>query len=464
MGTTQDVVDGLRSRLDESSVVTDPDVIAAHSVDRAMYCSVGKALVLVRARSTADVQHVLRIATAHHVPVVPQGARSGLSGAANALDGCILLSLERMDTILEIDSANRIVVTQPGIYNADLSRAVAAEGLFYPPDPSSWEFCSIGGNIATNSGGLCCVKYGVTTDYVLGLEVVLASGEVLRTGRRTVKGVAGYDLTRLFVGSEGTLGVVTEITLLLRQEAEQPLTAVAVYDSARTAAQAVTNVVTCGVTPSLLEFMDRVSVRAVNDAFHMGISPEAGALILVQSDSGGDRGRAEIAQIAAVLEGSGAIEIAIADDPAEGELLLKGRREVLTAMERLGTTMIDDVCVPRTSLAELVERVQQVSAECGLVIGIVGHAGDGNFHPTVVFDGDDAEQVAAAQHAFDEIMEISLELGGTITGEHGVGLLKMRLLERELGPLSLDVHRRLKKALDPDSILNPGKVFALKDR
>jgi glycolate oxidase len=461
MGTTEAVVNDLRSVLDGASVVTDPDVIAAHSVDRAMYCSVGKAMVLVRARSTEDVQHVMRVATAHHVPVVPQGARSGLSGAANAIDGCILLSLERMDAILEIDPPNRLVVTQPGVYNANLSRAVGAKGLFYPPDPSSWEFCSIGGNIATNSGGLCCVKYGVTTDYVLGLEVVLASGEVLRTGRRTVKGVAGYDLTRLFVGSEGTLGVVTEITLLLRQEAQQPLTAVAVYDSASTAAQAVTNVVTSGVVPSLLEFMDRVTLRAVNEAFHMGISPDAGALILAQSDSGGDRGKAEIFEIAAILEASGAIEIAIADDPVEGELLLRARREALTAMERLGTTMIDDVCVPRTKLAELVQRVEQVSAECGLVIGVLGHAGDGNFHPTVVFDGNDAQQVAAAQRAFDEIMEISLELGGTITGEHGVGLLKVRLLEQELGALSMDVHRRLKRALDPDSILNPGKVFAL---
>jgi glycolate dehydrogenase FAD-linked subunit len=461
MGTAEEVLADLRTRLGDATVVTDPDIIAAHSVDRAMYCGMGKAMVLVRARSTEDVQHVMRVATAHHVPVVPQGARSGLSGAANAIDGCILLSLERMDAILEIDPANRLVVTQPGVFNADLSRAVADKGLFYPPDPSSWEFCSIGGNIATNSGGLCCVKYGVTTDYVLGLEVVLASGEVLRTGRRTVKGVAGYDLTRLFVGSEGTLGVITEITLLLRQEAGQPLTAVAVFDSARTAAQAVTNVTTSGVLPSLLEFMDRVTLRAVDDAFHLGISPDAEALILAQSDSGGDRGKAEIAEIAAILQVSGAIEIAIADDPVEGELLLKARREVLTAMERLGTTMIDDVCVPRTRLADLVERVEQVSAECGLVIGVVGHAGDGNFHPTVVFDANDAAQVAAAQRAFDEIMEISLELGGTITGEHGVGLLKMRLLEQELGALSMDVHRRLKKALDPDAILNPGKVFAL---
>jgi glycolate oxidase len=458
------VLDALQQGLPAGAVVLDADVLAAYSVDRAMFCAVGKALALVHARETAHVQHVMRVASRFGVPVVPQGARSGLSGAANAIDGCILLSLEKMDQVLEVDVANRLVVTQPGVFNADLSRVVSAEGLFYPPDPSSWEFCSIGGNVSTNSGGLCCVKYGVTTDYVLALEVVLADGQVLRTGRRTVKGVAGYDLTRLFVGSEGTLGVITEITLMLRPAAELPLTVAAVFASARVAAKAVSDVVTCGVVPSLLEFMDRVSVHAVNDAFNMGIAPEAGALVLAQSDAGGDRAVAEIAKMAEVLEAGGAIEVAVADDPAEGELLLAGRRGVLTAFERLGTTMIDDVCVPRTRLAELVERIEQVSAECGLTIGVVGHAGDGNFHPTVVFDGQDAGQVALAKKAFDDIMLISLELGGTITGEHGVGVLKMELLERELGELSLDVHRRIKRSLDPDGILNPGKVFTLDPR
>jgi glycolate oxidase len=457
----REVLDALVAGLPAGAVVVDDDILASYSVDRAMYCPAGKALALVHARDTTQVQHVMRTASTHGVPVVPQGARSGLSGAANAIDGCILLSLEKMDRVLEIDAPNRLVVTQPGIFNAELSRAVAAEGLFYPPDPSSWEFCSIGGNISTNSGGLCCVKYGVTTDYVLGLEVVLANGDVLRTGRRTVKGVAGYDLTRLFVGSEGTLGVITEITLMLRPPAELPLTVAAVYDSARRAASAVSAVVASGVVPSLLEFMDRISIQVVNDAFNMGISRDAQALVIAQSDAGGERAIEEIATMAKLLESHGAIEIAVADDPAEGELLLAGRRGVLTAFERIGTTMIDDVCVPRTRLAELVERVEGVAERCGLVIGVIGHAGDGNFHPTVVFDGRDPDQVARAKQAFDDIMQISLDLGGTITGEHGVGVLKMDLLERELGPLSLDVHRRIKSALDPGGILNPGKVFTL---
>jgi glycolate oxidase len=454
-------VDALVAGLPEGSVVVDEDVLATYSVDRAMYCVAGKALALVRAEETADVQQVMRVASEHGIPVVPQGARSGLSGAANAIDGCILLSLEKMRQIIEIDVPNRLVVTQPGIFNAELSRAVAGQGLFYPPDPSSWEFCSIGGNIATNSGGLCCVKYGVTTDYVLALEVVLANGEILRTGRRTVKGVAGYDLTRLFVGSEGTLGVITEITLMLRPVAEQPLTVAAVFSSAGAAAAAISQVLASGAVPSLLEFMDRVAVQVVNETFNLGMPDDTGALVLASSDAGGQQAVDDVARMAAVLENAGATEVAIAEDPAEGELLLAARREVLTAFERLGTTMIDDVCVPRSKLPELVQRVEEISAGCGLTIGVIGHAGDGNFHPTVVFDGQDPDQVQRAQQAFDDIMAVSLDLGGTITGEHGVGLLKMELLERELGPLSIEVHRQIKRALDPRGILNPGKVFTL---
>ena len=459
MDSGLDVLAALRDGLPEGSVVVDPDVVASYSVDRAMHCPVGKGLALVHARSTEEVQHVVRVAGRYGVPVVPQGARSGLSGGANAVDGAILLSLEKMNAVLEIDADNRIVVTQPGIYNIDLSKAVVEHGLFYPPDPSSWEFCTIGGNVATNAGGLCCVKYGVTADYVLGLEVVLANGEVLRTGRRTVKGVAGYDLTHLFVGSEGTLGVITEVTLRLRPRVEHPLTVAAVYESTTAAAEGVTAVVASGVTPSLLEFMDRVSVQAVNAAYSIGIPEEAAAVILAQSDAPGDSAADEIAVIAKALESAGALEIAVADDPAESDLLLGARRSVLTAMERLGTLMIDDVCVPRTRLAELVERVELVAADSGLMIGIVGHAGDGNFHPNIVFDGTDPEAVTRAKRAFDDIMAISLDLGGTITGEHGVGVLKIPLLERELGEVSMRVHRDLKRTLDPQGIFNPGKVF-----
>ena len=457
--TRAEVLSVLADRLPADCIVVDPDLMESYRVDRAMFCEAGTPLAVVLPRQTAQVSEALRVASEYGVPVVPQGARSGLSGAANAIDGCIVIGLERMAEIRQIDVANRYVVTQPGVMNAALSHAVEASGLFYPPDPSSWEFCSIGGNLSTNSGGLCCVKYGVTTDYVLGLEVVLASGEVLRTGRRTVKGVAGYDLTKLFVGSEGTLGIITEATLSLRPAAQRPETLAATFDDAEPAAEGVSAVVGCGIVPSLLEFMDRTSVQAVNDAFRLGFDPEVGAVIIAQSDAGGSHGREEIDHISKVLADCGATQVVVADDPAEGELLLKARREVLTAFERLGTTLIDDVCVPRDALAALVTGIDAIAAEHDLVIGVVGHAGDGNFHPTVVFDGQDEDESRRAKRAFDDVMTLGLDLGGTITGEHGVGVLKRELLAREVGDLGMRVHRDIKRALDPQDILNPGKVF-----
>jgi glycolate oxidase len=414
---------------------------------------------VVLARETAHVSHTLRIASELGVPVVPQGARSGLSGAANAIDGCVVLGLEKMNRVLEVDAGNRLVVTQPGVFNADLSRAVAEQGLFYPPDPSSWEFCSIGGNLSTNSGGLCCVKYGVTTDYVLGLEVVLASGEVLRTGRRTVKGVAGYDLTRLFVGSEGTLGVITEATLMLRPAAARPHTMAALFASTRDAAAAVGAVVAGGHVPSLLEIMDRTSVRAANAYLRSDLPEDAAAMLIAQSDAGETAGRAEVAAMAKLAEEAGATLVVEADDQAEADALLAARRCVLMALEGLGTTLIDDVCVPRTRLADLMTGCEEIAVAQDLTIGVLGHAGDGNMHPTVVFDAADEDQVRRARVAFEEIMALGLELGGTITGEHGVGVLKREWLATEVGPVAMRLHRDVKRALDPRGILNPGKVF-----
>ncbi len=451
----------LRATLPNECVVTDADRMETYRFDRAAFCPAGHPLCVIRVRDTAQVSAVVQIAAQHRIPVVPQGARSGLSGAANAIEGGIVLSLEAMDRVLEIDVANRYAVTQPGVMNSALSHAVGEHGLFYPPDPSSWEFCTIGGNVATNSGGLCCVKYGVTADYVLGLEVVLASGEVLRTGRRTVKGVAGYDLTRLFVGSEGTLGVVTEVTLALRSRTQTPVTVAATFPDSRAAAIAVMAVLASGVVPSLLEFLDRTSVRAVNESHRLGFGPEVGALVIAQSDLGGVPAKAEVSVLADRLAAAGALDVVVAEDPVEGELLLAARREVLTAYERLGSTLIDDVCVPRDRLADLVAGVEGLGTAAGLLVGIVGHAGDGNFHPAVVFDAADPDQVSRAHRLFDDIMVLGLELGGTITGEHGVGILKRELLRREIGPVGLRVHGEIKAALDPLGILNPGKVHAV---
>ncbi len=449
----------LTERLSAHSIITDPALIEAYRADRAMFCEAGVPLAVVRARDTAEVSATMEVARLHGVPVVPQGARSGLSGGANAIDGCIVITLEAMNEIVRIDVANRYVIAQPGVLNAELARAVAEHGLFYPPDPSSKEFCTIGGNVATNSGGLCCVKYGVTTDYVIALEVVLASGEVFRTGRTTVKGVAGYDLARLFVGSEGTLGIITEVTLRLRSSAEQPRTLAATFASAGAAARAVTAVVTSTIVPSLLEFMDRVSVQAVNETFKLGFDDGVQAVILAQSDSGGQAGDAEIAQLSAVLREAGAVDLVIAESEQEANALLAARREVLTAFESMGTTMVDDVCVPRDRLADLVAGIEQIAAEHAVLIGVVGHAGDGNFHPSVVFDGADDDECKRAHRAFDDVMLLGLDLGGTITGEHGVGLLKRDLLHTEIGDLGVRLHHDIKSALDPGNLLNPGKVM-----
>jgi glycolate oxidase len=295
---------------------------------------------------------------------------------------------------------------------------------------------------------------------VLGLEVVLASGEVLRTGRRTVKGVAGYDLTRLFVGSEGTLGVITEATLMLRPATARPQTAAALFATVRAAADTVAAVVASGAVPSLLEIMDQTSVRAANDLLRSDLPQDCAAMLIWQSDAGGETARQEVSAITAIAQACGASEVVVADDPAEGDLLLAARRSVLTALDRWGTTLIDDVCVPRSRLGDLLEGVQRLAVRHGLLIAVVGHAGDGNMHPTVVFDAADSDAARRAQLAFGEIMDLGLALGGTITGEHGVGVLKKEWLAREVGPVSLAVHRAVKQALDPAGILNPGKVFS----
>lgn len=453
-----EVLERLRHVLPPEALVTDHDRMQSYRYDRAMFCPAGEPLAVVLARETAHVQAAVRVAAEYGVPIVPQGARSGLSGAANAVDGCIVVSLEKMDKILRIEDVDRYVVTQPGVYNAVLSRAVAEHGLFYPPDPSSWEFCSIGGNLSTNSGGLCCVKYGVTTDYVLALEVVLADGKVMRTGRKTVKGVAGYDLTKLIVGSEGTLGIITEATLALRPQTARPRTMAALFDSGVTAGEAIIEIIRSGVSLSLLEIMDRTTIAAVNDYKRMDLPTEAAAMLIAQSDAGGEAGAADIATVAKLCRQHGAIECIEADDEAEGELLLEARRSALLALDELGTTMIDDVCVPRSRLADFIGATEKIATDLDITVGVLGHAGDGNMHPTVVFDAQDPEQARRAQVAFDKIMEVGLELGGTITGEHGVGVLKRDWLRQEIGPVAESVHRAIKAALDPKNLLNPGKV------
>lgn len=452
------LVDRLLAGLPAEAVLTDPDVTVSYANDMASFCEAGTPAVVVLPRTVEQVQHVMRVATELRVPVVPQGARTGLSGAANASEGCIVLSLVRMDRILEISPVDRIAVVEPGVVNATLSRAVNEHGLYYPPDPSSWEMCTIGGNIGTASGGLCCVKYGVTAEYVLGLDVVLADGRLMSTGRRTAKGVAGYDLTRLFVGSEGSLGIVVRATLALRPQPPQQLVLAAEFASAAAACDAVCRIMEGGHVPSLLELMDRTTVKAVNDMANMGLPESTEALLLAAFDTLDPA--ADLTAVGALCEAAGATQVVPADDAAESELLLQARRLSLTGLEAVkGTTMIDDVCVPRSKLAEMLEGVDRIAEKYQLTIGVVAHAGDGNTHPTVCFDAGDPDESRRARESFDEIMALGLELGGTITGEHGVGVLKKEWLAREIGPVGVEMQRAIKTAFDPLGILNPGKLF-----
>ncbi|MFJ8074680.1 FAD-binding oxidoreductase [Streptomyces sp. NPDC096176] len=453
-----DLLERLRTGLPAEALITDPDVTASYGNDMASFCAAGTPAVVVLPRTVEQVQHVMRTATELRVPVVPQGARTGLSGAANASDGCIVLSLTKMDRILEISPVDRIAVVEPGVVNAVLSRAVGEHGLYYPPDPSSWEMCTIGGNIGTASGGLCCVKYGVTAEYVLGLKVVLADGRLLNTGRRTAKGVAGYDLTRLFVGSEGSLGIVVEAVLALRPQPPAQLVLAAEFPSAATACDAVCAIMERGHTPSLLEIMDRTTVHAVNKLADMGLPETTEALLLAAFDTADPA--ADLAAVGVLCEAAGASEVVPADTVAESELLLQARRMSLTALEAVKpATMIDDVCVPRSKLGAMIEGTAAVAEKYDLTIGVCAHAGDGNTHPVVCFDHLDADESRRARESFDEIMALGLELGGTITGEHGVGVLKKEWLARELGPVSLELQRGIKETFDPLGILNPGKLF-----
>ncbi len=450
----------LRAVLPEGAVVDDPDVVSGYSRDMAMLAPNGRPTAVVFPANTAEVSAIMCIASAHKVPVVPRGAGSGLAGSSNGIDGAITVSMIRMNAILEVDPANRLAVVQPGVVNKALRDAVEAQNLFYPPDPSSFDWCTIGGNLSTNAGGLCCVKYGVTTDFVMGIEVVLADGEVLRTGHRTVKGVAGYDLARLFVGSEGTLGVITEATLALRPKPQAPVTLVATFDSTGAAGKVVEAVVTGGMVPSLLELMDNTCICAVDDMEKMDLDRTAAALLVAQSDSGGERAAVEIEAVAAACEQAGATFVHHTDDAKEGAMLLHARRIALPALEQLGTTLIDDVAVPRSRISEFLDRTAEISEKRNVIIGVVGHAGDGNMHPTICFDPTDSDEYERAFGAFNDILEVGLSLGGTVTGEHGIGNLKIDWLATEIGPVSVRVHAAIKAALDPLGIMNPGKLFA----
>ncbi|MCT2174178.1 FAD-binding oxidoreductase [Dietzia cinnamea] len=450
-------LDDLRTRLDHSHLITDPDVLQSYRQDWAKAPDPGTPLAVVRARTTEDVQEVMRWASTHSVPVVPRGAGSGLSGGATAVDGGIVLSTELMRD-LHVDPVTRTATVQPGLYNAEVKQAVAEHGLWYPPDPSSYEICSIGGNIATNAGGLCCVKYGVTTDYVLGMTVVLADGTAVRLGGPRLKDTAGLSLTKLFVGSEGTLGVVTEIILRLIPAQPPRSTVVGIFPDVVACSEAVL-AITRRIRPAMLEFMDTVSIRAVEADLRMGLDTDAGAMLLAQSDLTGPDRADETEFMAEAFRTHGATEVFATDDPDEGEQFTMARRAAFTSLGKVGTLLLEDVGVPLPSLPRLVAGIEEISARRDVPIALVAHAGDGNTHPIIVLTDDDPNRAERARLAFGEVMDLAIGMGGTITGEHGVGRLKAPWLPAQLGDDVMDLTRRIKNALDPQGILNPGTML-----
>ena len=451
-------LDELAVQLPAGSLITDPASMDAFRWDRARDPAAGIPLAVVRATSTADVQAVVRFAAARGIPVVPRGAGSGLSGGSSATDGCIMISLDRMRDVL-VEPTTRVAVAQPGAFNAEVKAAAALHGLWYPPDPSSFEFCSIGGNVATNAGGLCCVKYGVTTDYVLGMTVVLADGRAVRLGGARLKDVAGLSLTKLFVGSEGTLGVITEVILRLIPAQRTPTTLVATFADLEDATRTVLEI-TRVMRPSMLEFMDRVTINAVEDETRMGLDRQAAAMLIIQSDEPADWGAAEIALIDRICRANNVQECYSTSDPDEGEAFVVARRMAIPAVEKKGTVLLEDVGVPLPRLGDLVLGMAAIAERRDITIAVIAHAGDGNTHPLIVFDPGNREQHARAEVAYGEVMDLALSLGGTITGEHGVGRLKQPWLAAYLGDDVLELNQRIKTALDPQNILNPGAVFA----
>src|SRR5918993_4732804 len=439
----------LHERLGDS-VRTDPATLENYRFDWARDPAAGTPLAVVRARDAAEVQETMRWAAAHDTAIVPRGAGSGLSGGSSAVDNGIVLSLERMRAI-EIDTATRVAIVEPGAFNADVKAAAAAQGFWYPPDPSSYEICSIGGNIATNAGGLCCVKYGVTSDYVLGLDVVLADGTLVTLGGKRIKDVAGLSLVKLFVGSEGTLGIVTRAILRLIPAQGTRSTLVATFPTVAAAAEAVVDI---GRTlrASMMELMDAASINAVEDYRPMGLDRSAGAMLIAQSDAPGAACAAEIELMSSCCVAAGAKEVFVTDDADEGEMFIAARRSTFPAIEARGAILLEDVGAPIPELPALLAAIAGIAEAYEVEIPTVAHAGDGNTHPVVVYDPTDAAAKQRAAAAFDAIMAAAIALGGTITREHGVGRTKKRALPDQLGPEAMAPTPTIQSSPHPPSI------------
>ncbi len=420
---------------------------------------------VVSPRSAKEVSKIVKICHEHKIPIVPRGSGTNLSGGTTPLQGGVVILFKHMDQILEIDEENLTMTVQPGVITAEVIAAAEEKGLFYPPDPGSMHISQIGGNISENAGGLRGLKYGVTRDYVMGLEVVLPNGDIIQTGGKLAKDVAGYDLTRLIVGSEGTLGLVTEATLKLIPKPETKKTALALFDDLETSAKAVSSIIANRIIPATLEFLDQQTVQVVEDYAQIGLPTDVGAVLLIEQDGPPEVVERDMARIAEICRECHAIDVQIAKTAEEAEALTSARRTALSALSRVKpTTILEDATVPRSKIAEMVREIETIAKKYALTICTFGHAGDGNLHPTCLTDARNKEEMALVEQAFEEIFHKAVELGGTITGEHGVGAMKLPYLHLKVGEAGINVLQSIKAAIDPNNIMNPEKVFTQSER
>jgi glycolate oxidase len=456
---TEAFLDAARARVPGLRILTDEADRETYRRDETAYLPAGLPGAVALPTETAQVAELVRVCGEFDVPIVPRGAGSGLSGGAAGIDGALTIAFTAMDRILEIDPANLCVVVQPGVINARLKAAVAEHGLFYAPDPASFEMCSIGGNLGTNAGGLCCVKYGQTRESVLGLEVVMADGSVVRTGGKNVKDVAGYSLTHLIVGSQGTLALITEATLRLRPTPPPRATLLAFFPTLESAGDAVAGIAAAGLSPVTLELMDRFTIRAVDDVHALGLDRDAAAMLMIESDLPAAAAAEELTRAEEVSTGVGATTTVRSQTPAEADLLRQARRAAHWALEKLGDVKMEDVGVPRSRVPDMLRAIESIAAKHDVRIGTFGHAGDGNLHPDLVLERGDPRGEAITKAVQADLYQAALDLGGTVTGEHGIGSARREWLEAQRGAAAVRVMRAIKTALDPQGLLNPGRVL-----
>jgi glycolate oxidase len=407
-----------------------------------------------------EVSEILKLANREKLPVVPRGAGTNVSGGSVSIGDCIVLVLKRMNRILEIDRKNLIAVVEPGVITGQLQNEVEKLGLFYPPDPASLAVSTMGGNVAECAGGPRGVKYGVTRDYILGLEVVLPTGEIMNTGGRTIKNVTGYDMTKLFTGSEGTLCVITKIIVKLIPLPEAKSTMMAVFSEMEQASETVSEIIAGGLVPCSLELLDNIYIKNIEEYAQVGLPTEAGAVLLIEVDGDAEILAKQIGKIEQICRRLGAVQIRVAKTNDEAEELWRARRSAFASVSRVKPTIIgEDATVPRSSIPIAVKRIQEIAAKYNIVIAILGHAGDGNLHATILTDEMDREEAVRVEKAIDEIFVMTVELGGSLSGEHGIGRAKSKFITLQTGEIGLEVQRRIKFALDPNNILNPGVMF-----